>query len=180
MANSNAAAQKSEPLFNLKYDLSAQLVDEAAHIIAGDKMRNPAGVASIGMLVIIVIAAISPVTRDMTPLLVGLVVVEVVLWAVSDRWPQLCLRRLRNAGLNTALMAADERRRTIHVYETELEVTSPKGTDTLPISSLREAKLGSELAVLAYAGNKYVLVPKRAMSAQRYHDMLKHLGAIKE
>ena len=180
MANSRAAASKTEPLFNLKYDLSAQMVDEAAHIIAGDKMRNPAGVASIGMLVLIVIAAISPITKDMTPLLIGLVVLEVVLWGLSDRWPALCLRRLRNAGLNTALMGADERRHTIHVYESELEVVTPKGTETLPISSLREAKLGSELAVLAYAGNKYVLVPKRAMSAQRYHDMLKHLGAIKE
>ena len=180
MAKSTNADELAEPLFSFKYDLSAQMVDEAAHLIAGDKLRNPAGVASIGMLVLIVIAAISPITRDMTPLLVVMVIVEVALWTVSDHWPQICLRRLRNAGLNTALIPADERRRTIRVYEDTLTISTPSNTDTLSISSLRDAKMGAELAVLTYANNTYVLVPRRSMSAQRYHDMLKHLGAIKE
>ena len=40
--------------------------------------------------------------------------------------------------------------------------------------------MGNEIAVLAFANGVYVIVPSRAMSAQRYHDLLKHVGALKE
>ena len=47
-------------------------------------------------------------------------------------------------------------------------------------ADLRGATLGNEMAVLAFANGSYVLVPSRAMSAQRYRDLLKHVGAVKE
>lgn len=178
--NKTAENQIDKPLFSLSYDLSAQLVDEAARVLAGDKMRTPPSVASIAVLVLIVIAALAPVTRDNVPLLVGMVVLEIVLWNLADRWAQVQLRKLRRAGLDTALIPEDKRRRSIAVYEDTLAVTSPDGTDTLRISDLRGANVGNDLSVLAFANGSFVLIPSRAMSAQRYHDLLKHVGAVKE
>lgn len=178
---SNTAENGIEkPLFSLSYDLSAQLVDEAARVLAGDKMRNPPSVASIAVLVLIVIAALAPATRGNVPLLVGMVVVEVILWNLADRWAQVQLRKLRRAGLDTAFIPEDKRRVSIAVYEDTLAVTGPSGAKTLKVSDLRAANLGNELSVLAFAGGTLVLVPRRAMSAQRYHDLLKHVGAAKE
>ena len=59
-------------------------------------------------------------------------------------------------------------------------MTSPDAVETLRIADLRGATLGNEMAVLAFANGSYVLVPSRAMSAQRYRDLLKHVGAVKE
>ena len=164
-ATNKAEAGLDKPLFSLSYDLSAQLVDEAARLLAGDKRRNPASVTSYAVLVLIVIAALAPATKDNVPLLVAMVVAEVILWAVADRWPQMQLRKLR---------------RSIAVYEDTLTVTSPDDTQTLRIADLRGATLGNESAVLAFANGSYVIIPSRAMSAQRYHDLLKHVGAVKE
>lgn len=179
-ATNKAEAGLDKPLFSLSYDLSAQLVDEAARLLAGDKRRNPASVTSYAVLALIVIAALAPATKDNVPLLVAMVVAEVILWAVADRWPQMQLRKLRRAGLDTALIPADKRRRSIAVYEDILTVTSPDDTQTLRIADLRGATLGNESAVLAFANGSYVIIPSRAMSAQRYHDLLKHVGAVKE
>lgn len=179
-ATNKTEASLDKPLFSLSYDLSAQLTDEAARLLAGDKTRNPASVTSYALLVLIVIAALAPATKGNVPLLVGMVVVEVVLWGLADRWPQVQLRKLRHAGLDTALIPADKRRRTVAVYEDTLTVTSPDAVETLRIADLRGATLGNEMAVLAFANGSYVLVPSRAMSAQRYRDLLKHVGAVKE
>ena len=179
-ASNKPEAGTDKPLFSLSYDLSAQLTDEAARLLAGDKTRNPASVTSYAILVLIVIAALAPATKDNVPLLVGMVVAEVILWALADRWPQVQLRRLRRAGLDTALIPVDKRRRTISAYDDTLVVASPDSTETLRIADLRGATVGNEIAVLAFANGVYVIVPSRAMSAQRYHDLLKHVGAIKE
>ena len=179
-ATNKTEASLDKPLFSLSYDLSAQLTDEAARLLAGDKTRNPASVTSYALLVLIVIAALAPATKGNVPLLVGMVVVEVILWGLADRWPQVQLRKLRHAGLDTALIPADKRRRTVAVYEDTLTVTSPDAAETLRIADLRGATLGNEMAVLAFANGSYVLVPSRAMSAQRYRDLLKHVGAVKE
>lgn len=179
-ATNKTEASLDKPLFSLSYDLSAQLTDEAARLLAGDKTRNPASVTSYAVLVLIVIAALAPATKGNMPLLVGMVVVEVILWGLADRWPQVQLRKLRHAGLDTALVPADKRRRTVAVYEDTLTVTSPDAVETLRIADLRGATLGNEMAVLAFANGSYVLVPSRAMSAQRYRDLLKHVGAVKE
>lgn len=179
-ATNKTEASLDKPLFSLSYDLSAQLTDEAARLLAGDKTHNPASVTSYALLVLIVIAALAPATKGNVPLLVGMVVVEVVLWGLADRWPQVQLRKLRHAGLDTALIPADKRRRTVAVYEDTLTVTSPDAAETLRIADLRGATLGNEMAVLAFANGGYVLVPSRAMSAQRYRDLLKHVGAVKE
>lgn len=148
-ATNKTEASLDKPLFSLSYDLSAQLTDEAARLLAGDKMRNPASVTSYAVLVLIVIAALAPATKGNMPLLVGMVVVEVILWGLADRWPQVQLRKLRHAGLDTALIPADKRRRTVAVYEDTLTVTSPDAAETLRIADLRGATLGNEMAVLA-------------------------------
>lgn len=179
-ATNKSESSLDKPLFSLSYDLSAQLVDEAARLLAGDKMRNPASVTSIAVLVLIVIAALMPATKDNVPLLVGMVVLEVILWNLADRWSQVQLRRLRRAGLDTALIDADKRRRTVAAYEDTLTVTSPDAAETLRIADLRSATVGNEIAVLAFSGGQFVIIPARAMSAQRYHDLLKHVGAVKE
>ena len=54
------------------------------------------------------------------------------------------------------------------------------GQVLMRIADLRGATLGNESAVLAFANSSYVIIPSRAMSAQRYHDLLKHVGAVKE
>ncbi len=179
-ATNKSEAGLNKPLFSLNYDLSAQLTDEAARLLAGDKTRNPASVTSYAVLVLIVIAALAPATKGNVPLLVGMVVAEVILWALADRWPQVQLRKLRRAGLDTALIPTDKRHRSIAAYEDTLTVTTPDSTETLRIADLRGATVGNEMAVLAFANGSYVVVPSRAMSAQRYHDLLKHVGAIKE
>ena len=79
------------------------------------RRATPASVTSYALLVLIVIAALAPATKGNVPLLVGMVVVEVVLWGLADRWPQVQLRKLRHAGLDTALIPADKRRRTVAV-----------------------------------------------------------------
>ena len=75
-ATNKTEASLDKPLFSLSYDLSAQLTDEAARLLAGDKTRNPASVTSYAVLVLIVIAALAPATKGNMPLLVGMVVVE--------------------------------------------------------------------------------------------------------
>lgn len=117
LGTSNGALAPAErPLYTLSYDLSAQLVEEAASTLAGARYRNPASLVGGVFLVAILAVALVPGGRQMTALLVALFVGAVAFLQLGDRWQAVQLRRLRKAGLDTAFLDKDARRVRVSVY----------------------------------------------------------------
>lgn len=162
-------------LFSCSYELTNQLVDEAATALAGDSRSNPAMLASYGLLVVILLVAMSPIgaSQASMPVLLGLILVEVGLWVLARRWHDIKLAQLRRNGLDTALIPERQRRREVRVYEDRVVVAPKEGTETTyATAGMRKPKLTSGLCLLRFAEGA-VPVPSRAMSVTRYEELVR-------
>lgn len=181
MADENGTKGKDDfeqerPLVSYVYDLTSALVIDMSVALAGDRKRNPASVVCACLLVIIVMLAASPVARQLTPLLVVLIVVEMATWTLSSKWQAVQLRRLRKAGFDLALAPEGKRRRTVSVFEDRVVVEEPSGHKTsYPVSEMRRPRSAGEMLVLRFQGG-FVPVPRHALSASRYNDLLRFVA----
>lgn len=170
---------EEKPLYSYAYELSGALVDEMATALAGDRYKNPATVACVFILAVIVFFAASPIGYNNQVPLVCLVVVWVILWTVSGKWQTIQVRKLRRAGLDPALAPEGKRRYEVAFYEDRVVVTPPEGKlVTYPVSSLRKPKQSRDLLVIPVAGGAYLPVPHRALSTGRYNELLHHVAKL--
>ena len=168
-ANANA---EDKPLFTANYELSYAVVDEASRAMVDSKVKNPAGIASVAILVVIVLVALSPLARVATPALLLLVVIEIGLWYLAENWYRVHFRRLCKAGFDTSLLPQDQRRRSVRIYPGHVEVTGAGGSVArAELTNLRRAYQGRSIIVLEFRDPYYVLIPSESMSTQRFHEL---------
>lgn len=178
-ADSAAELQEERPLFSYSFELSNQLVSDMATVLAGDSKRNPPTIACATLLAVIVLIAASPMGRDNTPLLIGLVIVEMAMWTLSRRWVSFKVNALRKDGYDTALVPKGERRRAVELYDDRV-VVRPEGETarTLLVSSMRKPRYASDLLVLVFSGGHYVPVPRKALSTTRFSELVRHVAKV--
>ena len=168
-----ATTDETTPLHVVSYELTPQLVDEAASALAGPRYRNPPSFVGAVFLLGIVTFAMTPNAREhVVPLLVMFVGAVASLQA-GEKWQKVQLRRLRRSGLDTAFIDKDKRRLEVRFFADHVEVAR-KGEPTeanLPLSGMKKPVKGPELLVLRFAGPAYVIVPQRAMSLSRFEEL---------
>lgn len=175
-AKDTGLARGEEPLFSYTYELSNQLVEDAATALAGDPSRNPATMACAGSLVVIIAFASSPIGNN-PPVLILLVIIEMALWSLARKWHEVQVWRLRRAGLDTALVAEDQRRRSVSVYDDRLVVEERNGHKTaLPMDEMRRPKLSGEVLVLTFSRGRFVPVPRKSMSVSRFDELVDYVA----
>ena len=162
------------PLYTASYELTPQLVDEAASALAGPRYHNPPTIASAIFLIGIVAYGLLPGARQNVVPLVVLFLCAVGCLQAGDRWQRFQLRGLRRAGLDTAFIDKGDRRMEVRVFADRVETSrrGADGTQTLPLSAMKKPVEGPELLVLKFSGPSYVIVPQRSMSLSRFKELV--------
>ena len=173
-------AVPEQPIHTASYELTDQLVDQSATLLAGDASRNPAAITSMVLLVIIVAwgfaTSSDPKVDPSSPPVIAtagvLVAAAVALGTLAGRWKQVKLSRLRRSGLDLASVDKRQRRRTVSVFADRV-VVAPEGVEpqVFPLASMRRPLFGPELMLLRFGANGFVPVPRRSLSATRYADL---------
>lgn len=168
-----ATTDETAPLHVVSYELTPQLVDEAASALAGPRYRNPPSFVGAVFLLGIVAFAMTPNAREhVVPLLV-MFVGAVASLQLGEKWQKVQLRRLRRSGLDTAFIDKDKRRLEVRFFTDHVEVArkGESAETSLPLSGMKKPVKGPELLVLSFAGPAFVIVPQRAMSLSRFEEL---------
>lgn len=124
------------------------------------------------LLVLLVLAALS--LEDTTPL-IALVVVCLVPMNLISRWHDVQIWYAQ--GTTLAPDAASGRRHVV-VCEDAVHTQDEAGaTETYPFSEMRAVRITGDFVVMGFGRKRYVYVPRRALSENRFRELTAFLEA---
>lgn len=176
-------AQQAAPLFDdsgyedvryaATFDYDELALSRAAELLGGERAKNALTAVNFGILAAIVLLLVID-QRNVVPAVIG-VVAFVVVSTLSNKWGRA---QLAYARRSTLALAVPSEKRHVVVCADAVHTRSESGTTaTYPLSELRVVRSNGDCLVAGFGQRRYVYVPRRALSEQRFRDLVSFLRA---
>jgi hypothetical protein len=172
MAKKNAPAEK--PRFSGNYALDSLTIRNAAKTMAGEK-GDVVVVATTTVLVIAVVVLLITQPANYLVITSILFIVAIVVVLVFNNRERTMARRLAKSGVPIPKPGEQQEslKRHFDVFDDRIVIKGPgDATDTYQVSDISKFWCDEETIVLRFGDGRYVIIPLKSMSNNRYLNLI--------